>query len=124
MQKLAFASTPIARRSQAQSPPADMIWICGGSFRMGSDTHYPEEAPAHRVTVDGFWVDRAPVTNARFWEFVRATGYVTTAEKKPDAKDYPGALQHMLYAGSLVFSPPIHPVDLGDWTQWWRFLRG
>ena len=73
---------------------------------MGSDKHYPEEAPVHRVTVDGFWIDRTPVTNRQFKEFVKATGHVTFAEIPPDPKDYPGALPHMLYAGSLVFTPP------------------
>ena len=101
-----------------------MIWIPGGTFRMGSDKHYPEEAPVHRVTVDGFFIDRTPVTNRQFKEFVRATGHVTVAEIVPDARDYPGALPEMLYAGSLVFSPPNHPVDLRNWAQWWTFLRG
>jgi formylglycine-generating enzyme len=104
--------------------PADMVRIAGGMFRMGSDRHYHEEAPAHRVTVDGFWIDRAPVTNRQFRKFVNATGYVTFAELAPDAKDYPGALAHMLRAGSLVFEPPGHPVDLRDWSQWWRFRFG
>ena len=53
---------------------ADMVWVSGGTFRMGSDRHYAEEAPVHRVTVDGFWIDRSPVTNRQFREFVRATG--------------------------------------------------
>jgi formylglycine-generating enzyme len=101
-----------------------MVWIPGGTFRMGSDRHYPEEAPAHRVTVDGFWIDRSPVTNREFRKFVNATGYVTFAEKKPDPKDYPGALPHMLKAGSLVFTPPKHAVDLSDWSQWWDFKFG
>ena len=61
-------------------PHADMLLIPGGTFRMGSDRHYPEEAPVHRVTVSGFWMDRTPVTNRRFREFVEATGYVTFAE--------------------------------------------
>jgi formylglycine-generating enzyme required for sulfatase activity len=91
---------------------------------MGSDHHYPEEAPAHRVTVDGFWIDRAPVTNADFLRFVRATGYVTFAEIKPDAADYPGALSHMLRAGSLVFAPPDQPVELDHWGEWWKFKFG
>ena len=84
----------------------------------------PEEAPAHRVTVDGFWIDRTPVTNRQFKEFVKATGHVTFAEIPPDPKNYPGALPHMLYAGSLVFTPPGHPVDLKNWGEWWRFLKG
>ena len=102
----------------------DMVHIAGGTFRMGSDKHYPEEAPVHRVTVGGFFIDRTPVTNRQFKEFVRATGHVTVAEIVPDARDYPGALPKMLYAGSLVFSPPNHPVDLRNWGQWWTFLRG
>jgi Sulfatase-modifying factor enzyme 1 len=87
------------------------------TFRMGSDHHYPEEAPAHRVVVDKFWIDRTPVTNAAFRRFVNATGYVTFAEIKPDARDYPGTLPQMLKAGSLVFTPPKHAVDLGDWSE-------
>jgi formylglycine-generating enzyme len=113
-----------------RSPLADrprlsgMVHIPGGTFRMGSDRHYPEEAPVHHVTVDAFWIDRTPVTNAAFRDFVRATGHVTVAERKPDPKDYPGALPHMLKAGSLVFKPPKGPVDLRDWSQWWRFRFG
>jgi len=103
---------------------AGMVFIPGGTFRMGSDRHYPEEAPAHRVTVDGFWMDRTPVTNAQFRAFCHATGHITFAEIPPDPKDYPGALPHMLKAGSLVFAPPDHPVDLSDWSQWWTFKFG
>ena len=102
----------------------DMVWIPGGTFRMGSDKHYPEEAPSHRVSVDGFWIDRTPVTNRQFKQFVKATGHVTTAEIPPDPKDYPGALPHMLYAGSLTFAPPQGRVDLRDWSQWWSFMKG
>jgi formylglycine-generating enzyme required for sulfatase activity len=107
-----------------QSALAGMIRIAGGAFRMGSDQHYPEEAPIHRVSVDAFWMDPTPVTNRQFKDFVKATGHVTFAEIKPDPKDYPGALPHMLYAGSLVFAPPAHRVDLRDWGQWWSFLAG
>jgi formylglycine-generating enzyme len=102
----------------------EMAWIGGGTFRMGSDRHYPEEAPAHRVTVAPFWIDCSPVTNHQFRRFVEATGYVTEAEIAPNAKDYPGALPHMLKPGSLVFKPPRGPVDLDDWRQWWRFEFG
>src|SRR5436189_4877099 len=102
----------------------DVAWIPGGTFRMGSDRHYPEEAPVHWVTVDGFWMDRTPVTNRQFRTFVNATGYVTFAEIPPDPKDYPGALPHMLEPGSLVFTPPTPPVDLRDWSQWWAFEFG
>lgn len=107
-----------------QSAPLNMVRVPGGTFRMGSDRHYPEEAPVHSVTVDGFWIDRNPVINRQFRQFVNATGYVTFAERRPDAKDYPGALPHMLKAGSLVFTPPRAPVDLRDWSQWWTFKFG
>jgi sulfatase modifying factor 1 len=102
----------------------DMLWIPGGTFRMGSDRHYPEEAPVHRVSIGSFWMDRTPVTNRAFHRFVQATGYVTFAEKVPDAKDYPGALPQMLRAGSLVFVPPKHAVDLRNWGEWWRYTFG
>ncbi|WP_373044442.1 formylglycine-generating enzyme family protein [Vulgatibacter sp.] len=105
-------------------PSPDMVWIPGGTFAMGSERHYPEEAPVHRVTVDGFWIDRAPVTNAAFARFVQATGHVTFAQLPPDPRDYPGALPEMLFAGSLVFVKPPGPVDLRDITNWWRFERG
>ena len=70
------------------------------------------------------WMDLAPVTNREFRRFVNATGYVTFAEIKPRAKDYPGALPHMLKAGSLVFTPPKRPVHTRDWSQWWTFKFG
>ena len=101
-----------------------MAWLPGGTFRMGSDRHYPEEAPAHRVRVNPFRIDRTPVTNRQFRRFVEATGYVTVAEIAPDPKDYPGALPHMLKPGSLVFTPPRDAVALSDWSQWWRFEFG
>ena len=116
----------IARPLTRRSRPLDdnMVWIEGGTFRMGSDRHYPEEAPVHRVTVDGFWMDRTPVTNRQFSDFVRATGHVTFAEVAPDPRNYPGAAPHMLYAGSLVFKVPAHPVDLRFWGEWWSLLKG
>ena len=101
-----------------------MVRVAGGVFLMGSDRHYPEERPVHQVRVDGFWIDRTPVTNREFRRFIEATGYVTFAEIPPDAKDYPGALPHMLKAGSLVFTPPRREVDLNDWSQWWQFRFG
>jgi formylglycine-generating enzyme required for sulfatase activity len=115
---------------KATPPPAetateaDMVRVPGATFRMGSDHHYAEEAPIHSVTVSGFLMDRTPVTNRQFRAFVRATGHVTFAERAPDPKDYPGALPHMLRAGSLVFAPPDHPVDLRNWSQWWQFRFG
>lgn len=110
-------------RSQNQDHTG-MVFIPGGTFVMGSDKHYPEEAPAHRVSVSSFWIDRTPVTNREFRRFVNATGHVTLAELPPDPKDYPNALPHMLKPASLVFTPPDHPVDLRVWTQWWTFKFG
>lgn len=100
-----------------------LVWVPGRTFMMGSDHHYPEEAPAHPVTVDGFWMMDAPVTNRQFIEFVEATDYVTVAERVPEAKDYPGAKPEMLKAGSLVFSPPLS-VNGNDIWQWWDFVFG
>jgi sulfatase modifying factor 1 len=91
---------------------------------MGSDNHYPEERPPHRVTVDGFWMDRHPVTNERFARFVAESGHVTFAEIPPNPTDYPGALPGMLYAGSLVFVQPSGPVDTRDVSNWWQYIRG
>jgi formylglycine-generating enzyme len=105
-------------------PHPGMVFIPGGTFQMGSSDHYPEEAPVHRVSVDGFWIDRTPVTNRQFRRFVAATGHITFAELAPDPKDYPGALPDMLQAGSLVFSPPQHRVDLRNWAEWWTFCFG
>ncbi|NHF73432.1 formylglycine-generating enzyme family protein [Paracoccus xiamenensis] len=101
-----------------------MIWVPGGLYHMGSEKYYPEEAPVHRVKVGVFWMDRTPVTNAQFKRFVKATGHVTEAERKPNAKDYPGARPEMLFAGSLVFAPQPNITDLRDWRQWWEFRKG
>jgi len=112
----------------AAAPDADpaqgMVLVPGGEFVMGSDRHYPEEKPAHRVRVDGFWIDRFPVSNRDFGRFVQETGYVTFAEIAPDPKDYPGILPDMLKPGSMVFSPPSRPVDLGNYANWWAFVAG
>jgi formylglycine-generating enzyme required for sulfatase activity len=101
-----------------------MVEIPGGTFVMGSDRHYPEEAPAHRVKVDGFLMDATPVTNDRFRAFVDATRYVTTAERAPNPKDYPGALPEMMRAGSLVFTQPETPAAAGEWGKWWSLAFG
>jgi formylglycine-generating enzyme required for sulfatase activity len=106
------------------SDHADMVRIPDGTFRMGSDRHYPEEAPIHSVYVDAFRMDRHPVTNRQFNAFVKATGHITFAEIPPDPAHYPGALPHMLYAGSLVFTKPKHAVDLRNWGDWWTFMQG
>ena len=107
-----------------EAPHPDMVWIPGGTFGMGSDKHYPEERPVHKVTVDGFWIDKYPVTNDRFARFVAETGHVTFAEIPPNPKDYPGALPHMLYAGSMVFFKPNGPVSRENIGNWWSYERG
>jgi formylglycine-generating enzyme required for sulfatase activity len=91
---------------------------------MGSNDFYPEESPAHRVSVDGFWMDERPVTVAAFREFADATGHRTAAEREPDAALYPGADPSLLVPGSLVFHPTDGPVDLRDYRNWWSFVPG
>lgn len=96
----------------------------GGSFVMGSSQFYPEEQPAHRVEVDGFWMDASPVTVAEFRHFAEATRYVTVAERPLDPADYPEADPSLLVPGSLVFRKTPGPVDLGDFGNWWSYLPG
>ena len=98
--------------------------IEGGTFLMGSDRFYPEEAPPRRVSVDSFWIDETPVTNRDFACFVEATGHRTLAEIAPDPREYPGMDPHMARAGSLLFQRTRGPVDLLDFTQWWSFSFG
>ncbi len=109
---------------QPEPPFEGMVWIPGGTFRMGSDDHYPEEAPTHMVQVDGFWMDQTPVTNAQFQRFVEATGYVTLAERTPNAADYPGADPASLVAGSSVFKSPGRRVDRNNHYNWWQWVPG
>jgi formylglycine-generating enzyme required for sulfatase activity len=101
-----------------------MVWIPGGTFLMGSNDHYPEEAPAHSVSVNGFWMDRHAVTNARFSSFVEETRYVTTAERAPNPEEYPGALPELLVPASVVFRRPDHKVDLNNHFNWWTYIPG
>ena len=96
----------------------------GDTFTMGSDDHYPEEAPTHPVRVGAFSIDAAAVTNAEFAAFVEATGYVTVAERDLDPADYPDAPAENLRAGSMVFTPTRGPVDLRHLSQWWRWKPG
>ena len=115
-------------------PPQGMVWISGGEFSMGAmdppattdaGMHGAEDArPIHRVYVDGFWMDKTDVTNEEFARFVKATGYVTIAERTPTAKDFPGAPPENLIAGSVVFSPPDHAVPLDNHYQWWAYIKG
>ena len=101
-----------------------MVWIPGGTFRMGSADFYPEERPVHAVTVDGFWMDDHPVTVAEFRRFAKATGHVTLAEKPLDPADYPEADPDLLVPGSLVFHRTPGPVDLDDYRNWWSWVPG
>ncbi|MBN9604532.1 MAG: formylglycine-generating enzyme family protein [Afipia felis] len=103
---------------------SDMIRLSGSVYMMGSDRHYPEEAPEHRVKVGSFLIDRTPVTNRQFKNFIKQTGYTTFAERLPDRKDYPGILPDMMFAGSLVFTPPASSPHRHNWAQWWTLMKG
>ena len=123
---------PLAAAAE-QAPPG-MVWIPAGEFLMGTDDEasMPNERPAHRVQLDGFWIDETPVTNAQFRKFVEATGYVTTAERLVDWEELkkqvppgtPKPPDEMLQPGSLVFTPPDHAVDLRDLSGWWTWTTG
>ncbi|GAY13577.1 formylglycine-generating enzyme family protein [Mycobacterium sp. shizuoka-1] len=102
----------------------ELVELPGGSFRMGSTSFYPEEAPIHTATVDAFAIERHPVTNAQFAAFVADTGYVTVAERPLDPALYPGVAEADLLPGALVFRPTPGPVDLRDWRQWWDWAPG
>jgi formylglycine-generating enzyme len=102
----------------------DMAQIPGGTFRMGSDIHYPEERPVHSMTLDAFRMDRHAVTNAKFADFVAATSYVTFAERPPDPALYPGAQPDLLVPGSAVFQTPAHSIRPSDLHDWWSYIPG
>jgi formylglycine-generating enzyme len=104
--------------------PTELVDLPGGTYRMGSTSFYPEEAPVHTVTVAPLAVERHPVTNAQFAEFVAATGYVTVAERPLDPALYPGVPAADLAPGALVFRPTDGPVDLADWRRWWDWAPG
>jgi sulfatase modifying factor 1 len=106
------------------APAAGMVWVPGGTFRMGSDDHYPEESPARKVEVGDLWVDRTTVTNAAFAVFADATGYRTVAERPLDPADFPGAPAENLVPGSMVFTGTPGPVDLRHLSQWWTWAPG
>jgi formylglycine-generating enzyme len=131
----AFLSTVQNTTPPSGSAPEGMVWIPGGEFSMGAqdppdmnDTvgmqATEDSRPIHRAYVDGFWMDRTEVTNEQFAAFVKATGYITVAERTPRAEDFPGAPVEKLVAGSVVFSPPSHAVPLNDHFQWWSYVNG
>jgi len=112
-----------------------MVWIPGGEFSMGSDgicdgksccspATVGDTQPIHRVYVDGFWMDQTDVTNEKFEQFVKATGYVTIAERTPTKEEFPTAPPENLVAGSVVFTPTPGPVPLDDHYQWWSYVKG
>ncbi|MGF6767856.1 sulfatase modifying factor 1 [Paraburkholderia sp. GAS199] len=114
--------------------PRDMVWIPAADFLMGNDSRMslPNERPAHKVHLSGFWIDRHDVTNAEFRRFVAATGYVTTAEQKPRWEDLkvqlppgtPKPADDALVPGAMVFVGTEQPVSLNDYSQWWRYVPG
>jgi len=126
-------TNPNASTAPSQAPQG-MVWIPGGEFSMGAqDPPSMDEVgmratgdsrPIHRVYVDAFWMDKTDVTNEQFARFVRATKYITVAERKPKAEDFPGAPPENLVPGAVVFSPPDHPVSLNDHYQWWSYIPG
>ncbi len=129
-----FAPT-VPNPGPAPAPaPEGMVWIPGGEFSMGSDASNDsmcsmpgltsDAQPVHRVYVDGFWMDATEVTNAEFAEFVRDTGYVTVAERKPTQEEFPTAPPENLIAGSTVFQPTPGVVRLDDYFQWWSYIPG
>jgi formylglycine-generating enzyme len=111
-----------------------MVWIPGGEFSMGSTVESEslcglpgvtrDALPVHRVYVDGFWMDQTELTNEEFEKFVKATGYVTIAERAPTKEEFPGAPPENLVAGSTVFTPTKSEVPLDDYFQWWRYVKG
>lgn len=120
-QALGFAAGRSAYPGRVLS---ELVDLPGGSFRMGSTSFYPEEAPVHTVSVAAFAMERHPVTNAQFAEFVDDTGYVTVAEQPIDPALYPGANPEDLTPGAMVFRPTDGAVDLRDWRQWWTWVPG
>lgn len=118
-----FLTQP-SSRDRSSAPPAGFIWLDGGEFAMGTDGLYPEEAPAHRVRVDGFWISPTAVTNREYAAFVTATRYRTVAERPLDPADFPGAPADNLVPGSMVFTGTPGPVDLRHLSQWWAWTPG
>jgi formylglycine-generating enzyme required for sulfatase activity len=120
--------------SESPESPPGMVRIPAGQFMMGTDdpNSMPNERPAHVVKLDAFWIDEHDVTNAEFRKFVIATGYLTTAEKPIDwnemkkqvAPGTPKPPAEMLQPGSLVYTPPDHPVDLTNMGNWWTWTLG
>ncbi len=107
----------------ANSSNKSMVWIAGGTFQMGTK-EFADAQPIHAVTVKGYWMDEHEVTNAEFAAFVKATNYVTVAERPLNPADYPGVPLDKLVAGSAVFAPPSNAVSLDNYQQWWQYVAG
>ena len=122
---LTASATPKERATATTRPngSSGMVWIAGGRFWMGSD-HMPDAQPVHQVEVKGFWMDRTDVTNAEFARFVKATGYVTIAERPLDPKEFPDLAPNDLSPGSVVFTPPPSGASLDNPLSWWKFVTG
>ncbi len=119
------AKVSINKTPPPGTAPEGMVWIPGGTFWMGcEDCNMPDALPVHLVTVDGYWMDKTVVTNAEFEKFVQATKYVTIAERKPKAKDFPGVPKDKLVAGSAIFNPPADDVPLDNPYIWWKYQVG
>jgi formylglycine-generating enzyme len=112
-----------AKSFSSKNTPDGMVWISGGRFWMGTN-HMEDAQPVHQVEVKGFWMDRTDVTNEEFARFVKATGYVTIAERPLDPKEFPNLASDELTPGSVVFTPPAGPVSLDQPLAWWKFVRG
>ncbi|HEY7475826.1 MAG TPA: formylglycine-generating enzyme family protein [Vicinamibacterales bacterium] len=129
-----FAPTIADRSPAPPQAPAGMVWIPSGEFSMGSDAASDslcqvagitrDAQPIHRVAVTGFWMDATEVTNDQFAAFVKATGYLTLAERQPSRDEFPNAAPELLVPGSSVFARPAGPVPLHDAIQWWRYVPG
>ena len=116
-------TTTPAKSGRSRGAQAGMVWIPGGRFSMGTN-RMPDAQPVHQVEVKGFWMDRTDVTNEEFARFVKATGYVTIAERPLDPKEFPTLAPRDLVPGSVVFTPPSGPVPLDDASAWWQFVKG
>lgn len=122
---VADTAIPEAQQGPVDTVASKMVWIDGGTIEMGSeDPAFQDAQPVHKVTVDGFWMDEHEVTNAEFARFVKATGYVTVAERELDPKDFPGVPVEMVVPGSGVFTPTPIEVPLDNPLQWWRYVPG
>jgi len=138
METNAFALTIESKAKPPSPTPKGMVWIPGGEFSMGSTGKATGKSccsvcskatvadclPVHRISVDGFWMDATDVTNDEFEKFIKATGYVTIAERVPTKEEFPNAPAENLVAGSVVFTPTKEPVPLDNHLRWWNYVKG